>query len=85
MTKKYEMFFVSEPGDDIKIDGWRSIDVNRLSEPERLQEFISAGIIREYFYCKDLAEGNDTERCSDQCGRCGKYEEELNNISNPKQ
>jgi len=85
MAKKYEMFFVSEPGDDIKIDGWCPIDINRLNEPERLEEFISAGIIREYFFCKNLAEGLDTERCSDQCGRCGRYEEELNNISNAKQ
>ena len=83
MSKKYEMFFVSEPADDIKIDGWCPIDINRLNNPEKLEEFISAGIIREYFYCKNLAEGS--ERCSDQCGRCGRYEEELNNISNPKQ
>ena len=84
MTKKYEMFFVSEPGDDIKIDGWCPIDVNRLNNPDKLDDFISAGIIREYFYCKKIMDGSETERCDEQCGRCGRYEDELNNISNPK-
>lgn len=44
--EEYEMFFKSEGSDFCKIDGWFPIATNRIKNIEKIDEYISKGILR---------------------------------------
>ncbi len=44
---EYEMFFKSEPDDLCKIDGWYPISTSRIKNQEKIEEYISTGILRK--------------------------------------
>jgi hypothetical protein len=44
---EYEMFFKSEPDDFCKIDGWYPISTSRIKNQEKIEEYISTGILRK--------------------------------------
>ena len=44
---EYEMFFKSEESDTIKIDGWIPITTERIKYPEKIEEYITNGLLRK--------------------------------------
>jgi len=43
---EYEMFFKSEPNDFCKIDGWYPIATDRIKNIDKVEEYISSGLLR---------------------------------------
>lgn len=43
---EYEMFFKSEPNDVCKIDGWYPIATNRIKNIDKVEEYITSGLLR---------------------------------------
>jgi hypothetical protein len=43
---EYEMFFKSEPNDFCKIDGWYPIATDRIKDIDKVEEYISNGLLR---------------------------------------
>ena len=72
--KYYEMFFNQNQEDpEFAIKGWFPIDVSRLHCPDKLNEYIQKGIIREIipFDCQRFIEAG--ELCDKQCEHCKAY------------
>ncbi len=43
---EYEFLFVSDPEDEIKIDGWLPLKTSSIGSPEKIQECIEKGLVR---------------------------------------
>lgn len=43
----YEVFFKSEPGDRIQVDGWIAIADDMIPDHSRIEEYIGKGILRK--------------------------------------
>jgi len=46
MRYEYEMFFKSNPNDFCKIDGWIPISTKNIPNIDKIEEYISSGLIR---------------------------------------
>lgn len=80
-TKHYEMFFNQNPEDpEFAIRGWFPIDVTKLHCPDKLQEYISKGIIREVetFDCHSFLRTGLL--CDNQCDHCKAFYSESHPI-----
>lgn len=44
---EYEMFFKSEPNDFCKIDGWHPIATDKIKNIDKVEEYISSGLLRK--------------------------------------
>lgn len=68
--KTYQIYVESKSGDGIELSGWFDIEPSRLSNPEKLQEYIDKGLIKENisFSCQRDIEGS--KPCLIQCDNC---------------
>lgn len=57
---EFELFFLSDPTDNIKIDGWYPIETDRIKFPEWIPMYIEKGVLRriKYGIFRNNATGN---------------------------
>jgi len=58
---KYEAYFDSDPDDPIQIFGWYPIPMEKIKDPERIDEYIEQGLLREIDKTNDSGKAKASE------------------------